>query len=347
MHRKRIISFIIIIVMGIGLYLTYSFYRVFFKPNTAFYNEESYLFIESESSFQAVLEELEDQLISVNDFKIAAQKKGYDFRIKGGKYTLKKGLNNHDIVNILRSKSTPVKVIFNNQERLENLAGRVAQQIAPDSLSLLNAFRDEKFLQSNGFNKKSALSMYLPNSYELFWNSSAEGFRERMLKEYKRFWNSERSEKAKALNLSPIEVISLAAIVQKETAKVDERKKIAGVYLNRLKKQMHLDADPTVIYSLKEKYQNFDTIIRRVLRKDLKIVSPYNTYKNKGIPPGPITMPDFSSIKAVLNPETHNYLYFVANPKQPGYHMFANTYIGHIRNSKIYYRWINSQRLYR
>ena len=155
MHRKRIISFIIIIGMGIGLYFTYSFYRVFFKPNTAFSNEESYVFIENESSFRDVLEELEDLLISINDFKIAAQKKGYDFRVKGGKYTLKKGLNNHEIVNVLRSKSTPVKVIFNNQERLENLAGRVAQQIAPDSLSLLNAFRDEKFLQSNGFNKKS------------------------------------------------------------------------------------------------------------------------------------------------------------------------------------------------
>ena len=347
MNRKRIITFIVILGMGIGLFFTYSFYRIFFKPNTAFSNEESYVFIENEFRFQDVVNELENLLISVDDFKIAAQKKGYNLRIKGGKFVLKKGLNNHEIVNVLRGDSAPVRVIFNNQERLENLAGRVAQQIAPDSLSLLNAFRDTKFLKSNGFNEKSALSMYLPNSYDFFWNTSPEGFRDRMLKEYKLFWNLERIEKAKALNLSPIEVISLAAIVQKETAKVGERKKIAGVYLNRLKKRMNLDADPTVVYSLREKYQNFDTIIRRVLRKDLKIVSPYNTYKNKGVPPGPITMPDFSSIKAVLNPETHNYLYFVANPKEPGYHTFARTYTAHIRNSRIYHRWINSQRLFR
>lgn len=333
--------------MSIGLYFTYSFYRVFFKPNTTFSNEESYVFIENNFCFLDVVRELEDLLISADDFKIAAQKKGYNLRVKGGKFVLKKGLNNHEIVNVLRGKSTPVRLIFNNHERLENLAGRVAQQIAPDSLSLLNTFRDAKFLKLNGFNEKSALSMYLPNSYDFFWNISPEGFRDRILKEYKRFWNSERIEKAKELDLSPIEVISLAAIVQKETAKVDERKKIAGVYLNRLKKRMHLDADPTVVYSLKEKYQNYDTIIRRVLRKDLKIVSPYNTYKNKGIPPGPITMPDFSSIKAVLNPEKHNYLYFVANPKEPGYHTFSRTYRTHIRNSKVYHRWINSQRLYR
>ena len=347
MYKKRIITFIVIVGMGIGLYFTYSFYRFFFKPNTAFANEESYVFIENEFRFQDVVKELEDLLISVDDFKTAAEKKGYNFRIKGGKFILKKGLNNHEIVNVLRGKSTAVRVIFNNQERLENLAGRVAQQIAPDSLSLLNAFRDPEFLKLNDFDEKSALSMYLPNSYDLFWNTSPEGFRDRMLKEYKRFWNLERIEKAKALNLSPIEVISLAAIVQKETVKVDERKKIAGVYLNRLKKRMHLDADPTVVYSLKEKYQNFDTIIRRVLRKDLKIVSPYNTYKNKGVPPGPITMPDFSSINAVLDSEKHNYLYFVANPKEPGYHTFAKTHRAHIRNSRVYHRWINSQKLYR
>ena len=189
--------------------------------------------------------------------------------------------------------------------------------------------------------------MYLPNSYEFFWNTNAEGFRNRMLKEYNLFWNPTRLEQAKKISLSPLQVSSLAAIVQKETVKIDERPKVAAVYLNRVKKRMRLEADPTVIYALKISFQNFDTIIRRVLKNDLRIKSPYNTYKSKGVPPGPITMPDISSIDAVLNPDSHKFLYFVANPKHPGYHTFSKTYWQHLRNSKAYYRWINSQKLYR
>jgi UPF0755 protein len=305
------------------------------------------VFIGNDFSFQDVVLELENLLISTDDFQLAARKKGYIERVKGGKFVLKKGLNNHEIVNVLRGKNSPVKVVFNNQERLEDLAGRLAQQIEADSLSLLNSFRDSTFLDTNGFNQKNALAMYLPNSYEVFWNTTAEKFRNRMLKEYKRFWDPKRLEQAKAIGLTPEEVISLAAIVQKETVQVEERSKVAGVYLNRLRKRMRLEADPTVIYALKEKYQNFDTIIRRVLRKDLKIKSSYNTYKNKGVPPGPITMSDINAIDAVLQADSHKYLYFVANPKQPGYHTFATNYRQHLRNSRAYHRWINSQKLYR
>lgn len=347
MYRKKIISIILLLGMVVGSYFTYTFYRVFFKPNTAFTNSESYVFIGNNFSFQDVVLELENLLISTDDFQLAARKKGYTERVKGGKYILKKGLNNHEIVNVLRGKNTAVKVVFNNQERLENLAGRLAQQLEADSLSLLNNFRDSVFLETHGFTPKTALAMYLPNSYEVFWNTTPKKFRNRMLKEYKRFWNSQRLEQAERIGLTPEEVISLAAIVQKETVQVEERTKIAGVYLNRLRKRMRLEADPTVIYALKEKHQNFDTIIRRVLRKDLKIKSPYNTYKNKGVPPGPITMPDINAIDAVLQADSHNYLYFVANPKQPGYHTFATTYIQHLRNSRAYHRWINSQKLYR
>lgn len=347
MYRKKIVIAIVLIGMGVGMYFTYSFYRVFFKPNTAFINAESYVFIGNDFTFRDVVLELENILISTDDFELAARKKGYADRVKGGKYILKKGLNNHEIVNVLRGKNTAVKVVFNNQERLEDLAGRLAQQIDVDSLTLIKVFREPEFLDANGFNQYTALAMYLPNSYEVFWNTTAEKFRARMLKEYKRFWNSKRMNQAKAIGLSPEEVMSLAAIVQKETVKIDERTKVAGVYLNRLRKQMRLEADPTVIYALKEKNQNFDTIIRRVLRKDLKIESPHNTYKNKGVPPGPITMPDINAIDAVLKADTHNFLYFVANPEQPGYHTFAKTYRQHLRNSKAYYRWINSQKLYR
>tara|TARA_B100000767_G_scaffold264679_1_gene279846 strand:- start:14623 stop:15666 length:1044 start_codon:yes stop_codon:yes gene_type:complete len=347
MHRKNILNLIVLVGIFIGVYFTYSFYRIFFKSNTAFKNSESSIFISNNSSFKEVVDSMNSLLVSVDDFELAASKKGYSGRVKGGKYIITKGLNNHEIINILRGKNTPIKVVFNNQERLENLAGRISKQILADSLILLNTFKDPGFLKINNFTEQNALSMYLANSYKVFWNISPENFRNRMLKEYNRFWNPKRLEQAKINNLSPLEVISLAAIVQKETIKIDERAKVAAVYHNRLKKRMRLEADPTVIYALKDKFQNFDTIIRRVLKEDLRIKSPYNTYKFKGVPPGPITMPDLSSIEAVLEPESHKYLYFVANPKNPGYHTFSKTYYQHIINSKVYYRWINNQKLYR
>ena len=189
--------------------------------------------------------------------------------------------------------------------------------------------------------------MYLPNTYEFFWNTSAEEFRDRMKKEYDRFWNQDRLTKSRALKLSPTEVVSLAAIVQKETVKVDERPRVAGVYLNRIRKGILLQADPTVIYAIKKETGNYDTIIKRVLYRDLEMDSPYNTYKYAGIPPGPITMPDISSIDAVLNAEKHDYLFFVADVSNFGYHMFAKTLAQHNRNKVQYVRWLNQRKISR
>lgn len=168
-----------------------------------------------------------------------------------------------------------------------------------------------------------------------------------MLKEYNRFWNEDRMAKANALNLDPNEVISLAAIVHKETAKIDERPRVAGLYLNRIRQKMLLQADPTVIYALKKHQNNFDLVIKRVLYKDLEIDSPYNTYKYAGIPPGPITMPDISAIDAVLNEEKHKYIYMVANVENFGYHKFARTAAQHNQNKVQYIRWINAQKINR
>ena len=167
------------------------------------------------------------------------------------------------------------------------------------------------------------------------------------MKEYKRFWNEERIAKSKSLGLNSSQIITLASIVHKETAKVDERPRVAGVYLNRLSKGMLLQADPTVIYAIKLQTGNFDTIIKRVLYKDLELDSPYNTYKYAGLPPGPIAMPDISAIDAVLNPEKHDYYYFVANVEDFGYHKFAKTLTQHNRNKEQYVRWINSQKINR
>ena len=168
-----------------------------------------------------------------------------------------------------------------------------------------------------------------------------------MLKEYNRFWNEDRLKKAKALNLSPSEVVTLASIVHKESAKIDERPKVAGLYLNRLKTGMRLQADPTVIFALKKHADNFDLVIKRVLYKDLELDSPYNTYIHAGLPPGPITMPDISAIDAVLNHEKHEYYYFVVNVENFGYHKFAKTLDQHNRNKVQYIRWVNAQKIYR
>ena len=168
-----------------------------------------------------------------------------------------------------------------------------------------------------------------------------------MWKSYKNFWTKARVKKANEIGLNPNNVIILASIVQKESHKEDERPRVAGVYINRLNQKMKLQADPTIIYALKLKYENFDTIIKRVLYNDLKIKSPYNTYIKGGLPPGPITMPDLSTIEAVLNYERHDFLYFVANPSQPGYHLFATNVRSHNRNKKVYTDWLNSNRVYR
>ncbi|MEO0902642.1 MAG: endolytic transglycosylase MltG, partial [Bacteroidota bacterium] len=306
-----------------------------------------YVFIPSDASFTKVTEQLRPLLKDVTSFEAVAKRKGYVSNIKGGKFPLKRGMNNNEIINSLRSNNTPVRISFNNQESLAALAGRIGEQLEADSVQLLEAFNSPDFLKENGFSDDTKLGMYLPNTYEFFWNTSAEGFRDRMLGEYQKFWNKERKEKASSQNLTPLEVISLASIVQKETAKVDERPRVAGVYLNRIKKGILLQADPTVIYAIKKETGNYDTIIKRVLYRDLEIDSPYNTYKYKGVPPGPIAMPDISSIDAVLNREKHNYIFFVADVSNFGYHKFAETLAQHNRNKAQYVRWLNANKTYR
>lgn len=343
MYIKRILLIIAlagIVVCGI---FAYNVYTAIFSPNTAFENEEAYLFIESGATFDDVRDDIAPLLDDVDAFTSVAERKGYTSNIKSGRFVIKKGMNNNDIINTIRISNTPVKIAFNNQERIENLAGRIATQIETDSLSLLLAMKDPNFLKVNGFTDDTALTMYIPNSYELFWNTSAKSFRDRMLKEHKRFWNDTRKAKAKLLKLTPEEVYTVASIVQKETAKVEERPRVAGVYLNRLKKGIKLDADPTIIFAMKHKANNWDMVVKRVLYKDLEISSPYNTYRNAGVPPGPIFMPDISSIDAVLNAEKHSYYYFVADIERFGYHKFAKTLSQHNANSAAYKRWISRQ----
>jgi len=343
MYIKKIFLAVVLIGLLFMCGFAYYVYNNIFISNTAFNNEEAHIYISTDATFSEVIEEIDPLLKSIKTFINVAKRKSYDTNVKPGHYIIINGMNNNDIIIALRSNNVPVSVKFNNQERIENLAGQISKQIETDSLSLLNAIREIDFLNKNGLNLETALSIYIPNTYEVYWNISAEGFRDRMLKESIKFWNPDRKQKASNIGLSAGQVMSLAAIVQKETANEDERQRVAGVYLNRIKRGMPLQADPTVIYAKKLMDDDFEQEIKRVLYKDLKIDSPYNTYKNIGMPPGPITMPDISSIDAVLNYEKHNYLFFVADVNNFGYHKFAKTLAQHNRNRREYVRWISQQ----
>ncbi|MEG9326364.1 endolytic transglycosylase MltG [Salinimicrobium catena] len=347
MYIKKILLAIALLGLIVLGGFSYYVYDVIFSPNTTFSEEQVDVYIPTNATYAQVREQLKPLLKDPADFDLVAGKKGYTQNIKAGRFILKKGMNNNEMINTLRSRNVPVWVTFNNQERLEDLAGRISSQIEADSIQILEQLKDSAFLDSHGFNRRNALGMYIPNKYEFFWNTSAEEFRERMQKEYQRFWTPQRLEKAEEIGLTPHEVMVVASIVQKETAKVDERKRVAGVYMNRINNGWKLDADPTVIYALKDKYQNFDTIIKRVLYKDLTLDSPYNTYKYKELPPGPIAMPDISSIDAVLNYEDHDYFYFVADVQNFGYHKFSKTLAQHNANKREYVRWINKQKINR
>jgi len=343
MYLKRILMAIVLIGLVVAGYFAYFIYSAMIAPNTAFQNEEAYIFIPTEATYQDVREDLEPLLKSITKFDALAKRKKYTTNVKPGRFVIKKDMSNNDIINSIRSNNLPIKVSFNNQETIMHLAGRIADQIEADSTSIIKAMTNADFLNKNDFNEDTALSMYIPNSYEFFWNTSAEKYRDRMLKEYNNFWTENRLSKAKRLNLSEVEVMTLASIVQKETAKVDERPRVAGVYLNRIRIGMPLQADPTIIYAIKKSAGDYDRVIKRVLYKDLEMDSPYNTYKYRGIPPGPIAMPDVSSIDAVLNHERHDYLYFVVNVERFGYHKFAKSLSEHNRNKQEYVRWINKQ----
>ena len=347
MYIKKILLVIVLMTLVVGGIFSYSVYNRIFESNTAFAEEKIEVFIPSDATFKEVLQILKPHLKDIQSFSWLASKKGYSKRVKAGRYILKKGSNNDQMINVLRSQNQAIKVSFNNQERIENLAGRIAQQIESDSLSLLKAFTNPQFLKEKGFSNETALSMYIPNSYQVYWNTSAEAFRDKMFKEYERFWNSSRTQKAKEIGLTPIQVSTLAAIVHKETVKSDERPKVAGVYMNRLNKNMKLDADPTVIYAVKKYSKNWNQVIKRVLNKDLEVNSPYNTYKVNGLPPGPIMMPDISAIDAVLNYQKHDYLFFVASTQNFGYHKFAKTLAQHNQNSRAYHQWVNKNKIYR
>jgi len=338
----RLIIFTIAIAC-VGLLFGKHYYNRIFQPNVIVGNNVIF-YIPTGADFEDVMIGLEDggYLKDAEAFKWVAEKKNYPNNVKSGRYRLANGWNNNKLVNTLRSgNQSPVKVTFNNVRTMAELAGAISQYLECDSDQLLVQLNDSKLLDSIGFTKETIPALFIPNTYELWWDTSPKGFILRMHKEYKRFWTDERLKKAEAAGLTPVEVSTLAAIVDEETIKADEKPKVAGLYINRLNKNIRLQADPTVKFAIG------DFSIQRVLKKDLQINSPYNTYRNDGLPPGPIRIPSISGINAVLNHSQHNYLYMCAKEDFSGYHNFAKTLKQHNINARKFQRALNTNRIYR
>ena len=342
MNIKKIITLVSVVLIAALLIFGIKLYSDIFSKNTKFSENELYVNIPSDANYEEVKKIITPFIDNMDKFEMVASKRSYIQNVKSGRFLIKKGMNNFELISALRN-NIPVKLAFNNQERIENVVGRVSSQIEADSVSLMKIFTDSTFLKVNGFTKDNVISICIPNTYEFYWNTKADKFCDKMIKEYNKFWNTERTSQAQKLGLTPVQVMTLASIVHKETVKKDERPRVAGVYLNRLRLGMLLQADPTVIFAKKKKLADFNIVIKRVFSNDLKIDSPYNTYFYSGLPPGPIAMPDITAIEAVLKPENHNYIYFCASVTRFGYHEFATNESEHEVNRTNYINWLRKQ----
>jgi UPF0755 protein len=260
----------------------------------------------------------------------------YDYCVKPGNYAIRPGDSMRDIcLRLLSGNQTPVKLVVPSVRTLDRLAASVGKQLMADSASVMALLTDKHLLDSLGYKPETAPCLFIPNTYEVYWTMTPEQFVARMMKENRRFWNDSRLSKAKALGLTPCEVMTLASIVDEETIKNDEKPMVAGLYLNRLKRGMLLQADPTVKFALG------DFGLRRILHAHLRTDSPYNTYKYVGLPPGPIRIPSVSAIESVLNPAKHSYIYMCAKEDFSGYHNFATTFGQHKANARRYQQELN------
>ena len=315
-------------VLGIIAYLK------FFSPVVRNIDiNDPYVYIPTGSDFTDVAAILKKKkLISnVNNFTWLAKQMKYVNHIKPGKYKLHNGMSNKEIVEILRAgRQESVKLSINNIRKLDGLALLISLKLEADSNSIVKLFSDSVYLSQHGFNTYNSISVIIPNTYEFYWNTSAKEFFERMLREYKKFWTDNRLKMASDLGLDPKQVSVVASIVEKETRQKDEKPILAGIYLNRLEQGWKLEADPTLIYAAN------DFTIKRVLNIHKQIDSPYNTYLNFGLPPGPICTPSIESIDAVLNRKKTGYMFFCAREDFSGYHNYAANYREHMRNARVF-----------
>jgi UPF0755 protein len=339
---KIILAILLVVGIAAGIW-AYSTYKEIYNSNVDLGSKEyAFLYIPSGSNFDDLIQILEEQkfLIDIESFKKIADLKSFS-HVKSGKYKVLNNMSNNSLIGKLRiGDQSPVDVTFNHIRTLPQLAGKMCRNIEIDSLEMVNILLDSETHKKFGFNKNTFISMFLANTYEVFWDVKPEALLQRMATEYKTFWNKNRKQKARQIGLSQSEVATLASIVQLESLKTDEQPKIAGVYLNRLKKRMPLQADPTVIFAIG------DFSIRRVLKYQLEYNSPYNTYIHTGLPPGPIYLSSPTTIDAVLDHQKHNYIYFCAKEDFSGYHNFATNYNQHLQNARKYQRALSRRKIY-
>lgn len=340
---KKIFLLVLLIATVVGGIIAYTFYQRIYSSNSGISEDQS-LYITTGTDYETLLNQLVKEKIikKKNSFDWVAKKMNLPNKVLPGHYIIKPELTNRALATQLRSgNQTPVKMVFNVERSIADLAGTVAPQIEADSLSILNYIMDTTFMQNHKLDTNSIMTVFIPNTYEFYWNTSAEKFAEKMISASKQFWNKDRLAKANDLSLSPNEVIAVASIVQQESNKQDEMQDIAGVYLNRVEKGWKLQADPTV------KFAMGDFALRRILNKHLKFDNPYNTYMYEGIPPGPICMPEPTTIDAVLNANEHDYMYFCAKDDFSGYHALAKTLKEHNRNARNYQKALNRKKIFK
>lgn len=343
---KKKILYAIIFICLVGLFFSFYFYKSLLSDNVRDLSngKDHVLFIYTGSTYDDVIATLKKQhvLKDIKSFEIVCKKFKYDKHVKPGRYVISKNAGNLSLVRKLRAgNQDPVNITFNNIQNKEQLAEKISKQIEASKTELLSEFNNKHFLDSLNLTEENFPTIFLANTYQFYWNTSAKEFINRMLKEYHKFWTDKRIAKAQALSLSPTEITILASIIQKESTKYDEYPIIAGVYINRLQIGMPLQADPTVLFGLKKL-----GISKRVTNADLKSDTPYNTYRNKGLPPGPICLPELKSIDETLNAEDHNYLYFCAKEDFSGYSNFAESWEDHLENARKYQKALDEHNIH-
>lgn len=326
---------LILFLVGSTLLITFTFYayQIFFTPNILVDREDRLFVIQSGATFRTVQNDLGRGRF-VNDmvsFSFLARLYDYDKSIKPGRYHLSRNMTNPQAIKLLRAGiQEPVNVTFAYVRLLSELGERITKNLSITPAQFYEALNEFVATNDQGFTMDNVLCMFIPNTYEVYFNVTATELIDRMNREYKIFWDNDRRRKADSIGLTPIEVSILASIVQAETVKADEAPMIAGLYLNRLRKDIALQADPTLVFAVG------DFTIKRVLNEHKEVNSPYNTYKYTGLTPGPINMPQISSIDAVLNADDHNYLYMCAKEDFSGYHNFATNLNQHLVNARRY-----------
>ncbi|MBR9920538.1 MAG: endolytic transglycosylase MltG [Bacteroidetes bacterium] len=335
MNKKRLIIGGFLLVLAVAALFGFRQYKTYLMPNVPGNLENDILLIPGGSSFDEVLQTLVEgkYLKDTTGFRSVATRMNFIKNpMRSGRYRIQPGWSNVSLIRHLRGgKQETVKLVLNNEREPMNVAGVIAEILEPDSLDFQTLFQDENLIAEMGYTKETLISLFIPNTYDFFWNTSPKGFLERMQKEHDKFWESEqRLKKAEALGMTPAEVYTLASIIEKETNQNAEKPRMAGVYLNRIEQGILLQADPTAVFATR------DFTTRRVLNYHTNFDSPYNTYKYPGLPPGPISMASIVSIDAVLNAESHDYIFFCAKGDGSGLHAFSETLSGHNRNVRNY-----------